>query len=100
PLTRHTHSFPTRRSSDLGCGEEDPGEASQLLHQRLHGESGDLLRVLAGGDRLAAAEQAHVALQVPVLVEEGPLGEEPLDGELELDRKSTRLNSSHVSISY
>src|SRR3712207_6887890 len=29
-----------------------------------------------------------------------PLGQPPLDGDRHLDRKSTRLNSSHANISY
>ena len=51
-------------------------------------------------ERLAAADAAVGAgrLRVPVLAREGPLGP-LLPRDLELDRKSTRLNSSHEWIS-
>src|SRR5699024_11861949 len=62
---RHLHSFPTRRSSDLGVAE--------LLDRGgpLRGRVLDPCLQLVAGDALQAR-----------------------------DRKSTRLNSSHVSISY
>src|SRR5690242_21302110 len=74
--TRGLHSFPTRRSSDLADGEDDVGA---LGGQRLGGletQAG----VRAGDDGGAAGLIGNVG--------GGP------------DRKSTRLNSSHMSISY
>src|SRR5438045_7118972 len=71
------HSFPTRRSSDLG-----PRTGSDERQVRVRGVELRLGRV--HGDRAAA----------DVLVADGA-------GIVDLlDRKSTRLNSSHLGISY
>src|SRR5690349_22090688 len=70
--TRHLHSFPTRRSSDLVVVRLRVRKIDERREEveRHHGR-----RVAAGvGDRGA--------------------------GVREIDRKSTRLNSSHVEISY
>src|SRR5207249_11462390 len=70
--------FPTRRSSDLATGLGTTGlEEAQVARRDLglHG-------------------QAELAYPAPL----APLLEQPADGAR--DRKSTRLNSSHVSISY
>src|SRR5437870_9585400 len=69
---RAQHSFPTRRSSDLQAGQ-----AGQVDVE--HGDIGLLLEY-----------QLERALAVPRLADELK----------SLDRKSTRLNSSHVAISY
>src|SRR5439155_26088607 len=76
----HLHSFPTRRSSDLAIPLE----------------SGVLGRVV-GPPEMDGLIQRNRAKRV------GSLQPEPLiDGDdvREIDRKSTRLNSSHVAISY
>src|SRR5690606_41478169 len=86
---RDLHSFPTRRSSDLSRSRswEDyarrlPGSEVFLTHRgRGLGESVRGLAVALAG----VAIRAHDADVVNALVE---------------DRKSTRLNSSHVKISY
>src|SRR2546422_7156704 len=66
--------FPTRRSSDL----EDVGRRRQRRHSRA-----DAVLERRTGPRDVAADQ---------------LGERDVPGEI--DRKSTRLNSSHGYISY
>src|SRR5205814_10708885 len=85
PNHRHLHSFPTRRSSDLAmrgnpADIEDAFERSRMLNriviQPIHG--------LADSHRQRAR---HVG--------RGP--EITFDPQ---DRKSTRLNSSHLGISY
>src|SRR5690242_21517734 len=71
---RDLHSFPTRRSSDL----------AELLHDRVReiaGRALDLVVPLRKGLR-------------------GSVAEEVLLVAARVDRKSTRLNSSHMSISY
>src|SRR5207253_3466182 len=86
---RYLHSFPTRRSSDLlVLGLEDPKKA--MGRKRLYGiqenpEAIDSLKRMMSQritPRLSPPDTAH----------------EPKFHEI--DRKSTRLNSSHVAISY
>src|SRR5436190_6985478 len=67
----HLHSFPTRRSSDL-----------------VEVRGRDLTAELMG--RLSFTEYFHLLLT----------GREPTEDQRFLDRKSTRLNSSHTVISY
>src|SRR5699024_12070011 len=78
---RGPHPFPTRRSSDLG-----PRLDAHVAHGHagLHRELGDGL--------------APVLDDVPLTAAGPDLGDHGEDQVL--DRKSTRLNSSHVSISY
>src|SRR5207302_11324540 len=79
---RHVSSFPTRRSSDLNRF----GNVGRLLRgvrEELALHLGHLLRVHVAERLVQAADGARVQL---------------LDARL--DRKSTRLNSSHVKISY
>src|SRR5699024_12298790 len=73
------HSFPTRRSSDLGKGRRRPRRSlrTKTVHPGSHA---------AGGYHLAV----H-CLRASTGEDNGQQGE---------DRKSTRLNSSHVSSSY
>src|SRR5699024_12442247 len=84
----HLHSFPTRRSSDLktydytGTVEE---EKSEIIRQiDISQETLDLVRE-------GMAE---------VTDDEGTAAKTFADYPIKVDRKSTRLNSSHVSISY
>src|SRR5690606_41310510 len=86
---RDLHSFPTRRSSDLS-NTDRPGEAS-LARPRVH----DLLarfhsRSSNDARRGHAAHVLHGA-------RDALRGRGSADAQ---DRKSTRLNSSHVKISY
>src|SRR5690606_41472862 len=79
---REPHSFPTRRSSDLEPEEAKAAEAG------LDFELGDLTF-----DDTPTAEADNVLeFSQPERAEEAD--------QSELDRKSTRLNSSHVKISY
>src|SRR5690242_20832826 len=77
---RDLHSFPTRRSSDLG-----PPRRAGGVGPVAGGEAGDQLR---GASLRPVGEVADEDRAVPGRV---------LRPE---DRKSTRLNSSHMSISY
>src|SRR5690606_40909382 len=75
------HSFPTRRSSDLHRGGGARGARAVERQRRFDG--GPVRdRPRGGGGGGAVARLAGVAAAVA------------------LDRKSTRLNSSHVKISY
>src|SRR5437773_9570367 len=80
---QHLHSFPTRRSSDLDAPRiRDDGEIphdAELLEAMLEiaGEVRNDAQVIG------AVQQLEHCLE-----------------ELGVDRKSTRLNSSHITISY
>src|SRR5205814_10672851 len=83
--TTHHHpvllSFPTRRSSDLGVSlDVAKGELVALLGPSGSGKT-TLLRSIAG---LESLDHGRVLL----------------GGRAQQDRKSTRLNSSHLGISY
>src|SRR5699024_12478079 len=77
------HSFPTRRSSDLIEMLEETGFCSGIenysapMAGRKKGETPTTLMDFFPKDYLLVVDESHVT-----------------------DRKSTRLNSSHVSISY
>src|SRR5690606_40910192 len=96
---RDLHSFPTRRSSDLHLCEGWMGPTPVLVINRYR-EDQDLRRVL----RATGLEPAVV---LPAL---DPPGQGQLPAgrmqsalkrlSIQRDRKSTRLNSSHVKISY
>src|SRR5439155_22458578 len=84
------HSFPTRRSSDLpviDCGEDRPVQEQQ--HQTDH------------------YQRRHSGISLPTGSRKDQTGKNCDErGQLlkhspeKIDRKSTRLNSSHVAISY
>src|SRR5437868_9470030 len=78
---RALHSFPTRRSSDLGFGDPPLG-AIAVLHQ---------VADAAQFEKRHAVQRADVGRRCPY---------HRYAQRAEADRKSTRLNSSHVSISY
>src|SRR5207249_10697627 len=88
-------SFPTRRSSDLALVGGDA--ADKLVHRHAGGcrkpQPLAHLALRAGGDIHSRSEETPGARDV----EENTRVAHWLD---ERDRKSTRLNSSHVSISY
>src|SRR5438874_9861525 len=75
---RDLHSFPTRRSSDLERQDRDRQEQAVDEHE------------VGVGDQVGRVLGARC---VEVL-------EEPAHVRVAQDRKSTRLNSSHVEISY
>src|SRR5205814_10183415 len=95
---RALHSFPTRRSSDLRrrCLLEEDREIIAVLH-RDGLPSGNLELDLQ-------AERPDVPVARPPRVRDRNREVIELDHEMtslrDLDRKSTRLNSSHLGISY
>src|SRR5699024_12445491 len=98
PTHPASHSFPTRRSSDLACIGDQAVEHPAGALGDLGGDAVDLLRIreVAGDVPLAQVDAQDSVAR----------GLEELGGGLpdarggSRDRKSTRLNSSHVSISY
>src|SRR5690606_42141053 len=81
---RDPHSFPTRRSSDLDLRGELHWSWLRAAHRA---EVEAYLDSLALGPEVTEQDRLLNALCRPERL-------------LELDRKSTRLNSSHVKISY
>src|SRR5690606_41956297 len=91
-LPRHLPSLPTRRSSDLErrLGQNGTAERERDLQadDRDDRDEGRLVRMLADQPELADAARA------------GRVHVRHVVGRDDIDRKSTRLNSSHVKISY
>src|SRR5690606_40158286 len=95
---RALHFFPTRRSSDLQWSDD----FHHALHALLTGERDGYYADFGGLGALVEALQngfvyaGHYS-EYRCRSHGRPLGAVPLN---RLDRKSTRLNSSHVKISY
>src|SRR5207249_11664570 len=92
-------SFPTRRSSDLQGADHDAGAGVVMDGVGLPGSDA------ADQVPLGAAADLHAAAGVVgdgVAVQEVAIAPDAVDEHANpaVDRKSTRLNSSHVSISY
>src|SRR5690606_42061485 len=84
---RSLHSFPTRRSSDL------PGEASAVVTDVM----GPVTEIDAPADSFTPPTGKHILIMPCSSAGQGCVDEAE---EEKRDRKSTRLNSSHVKISY
>src|SRR5207249_12323790 len=96
--TRHLHTFPTRRSSDLGASDRFLNALSSRYEKGITWALDHTLLVL-----LATVMMLGLGLLIYSQLGSGFLptmdeGSFVLD--YWIDRKSTRLNSSHVSISY
>src|SRR5205814_10335603 len=96
---RHLHSFPTRRSSDLGKGIVFVTVAHSLakLEERYGKDGAANIWAISGVKALLRG------ITEPATLEDvsricGTLGDE--DDDRLRDRKSTRLNSSHLGTSY
>src|SRR3546814_18483999 len=98
--TRTTHSFPTRRTSDLSLGitgsavsHRIRGLESELGVHLLRRTPRGLILTDAGRRYRGAVEDAFAGLTQATSDLLGPDLSRPLT--ISLDRKSTRLNSSH-----
>src|SRR5690606_41878603 len=90
--TRHIYTlFPTRRSSDLCCDHlNSEADARQLAAGCDLGQGAQWLAGVGADEKLHLLQaEGHVVAFCG-----------GLELNAELDRKSTRLNSSHVKISY
>src|SRR5207253_10176526 len=100
PHTPDTPSFPTRRSSDLLLTEPHEEAAARRERHDRHQAEGptgiidDVAEATATYVRVVHAFERHCDAE--------RLKQREPDGSVArpLDRKSTRLNSSHVAISY
>src|SRR5690606_41712384 len=94
------HSFPTRRSSDLKGYQYEPDQFVII-------EPEDLDKLKLKSTKVIEIEGFVDATEVPATLYDAPYYAGP-DGDVAAktfalligDRKSTRLNSSHVKISY
>src|SRR5204863_9728648 len=89
---QHTHSFPTRRSSDLH--EVINPATEEAVTEITLGSEADVDHAVAAA-RKAFESFARTSIDERVALIEAILAEYK-----NRDRKSTRLNSSHVEISY
>src|SRR5699024_12766715 len=91
------HTFPTRRSSDLGNIETLENEIKKYIRFEdgsiILGAEGSTSEVIITNDKISFMQGGDK----PVAFIEG---QKMKINQGILDRKSTRLNSSHVSISY
>src|SRR5207245_10520515 len=87
----HLHSFPTRRSSDLNDGRSNASPTALAPHTDPSGAMRRWTSIVpffnVAGSPAAAGRLKQYAARAA-------------REEIEADRKSTRLNSSHGSISY
>src|SRR5699024_12360510 len=86
------HSFPTRRSSDLGGKSIRPMMADSFMTEETHTARPYFITTTNSANKLKLQNEnlnKAVGFQNPLSQKFG-----------RADRKSTRLNSSHVSISY
>src|SRR5439155_2680028 len=94
PDSRHLHSFPTRRSSDLGTLAWTGGEAEDTRNVGAQGRERANAAVHSE-PRTDRFSGRHIWRRQTGFAGV-PCGRSRFFG----DRKSTRLNSSHVAISY
>src|SRR5690606_41382104 len=95
---RALHSFPTRRSSDL----ETDDFLFEFSYPAAAGRIPELATVL---DVMLEQRRGELARQAAEALREArdngfPYNKHSFSAEWKVDRKSTRLNSSHVKISY
>src|SRR5690606_41803526 len=89
----HPHSFPTRRSSDLGRAQK-----KVLI---VLSDGGDNASMRTFEDVLEMARRSDTVIYTIGMNDQYDEDADPdVLKELARDRKSTRLNSSHVKISY
>src|SRR5204863_8648375 len=100
PPPRDLHSFPTRRSSDLTVS------GPELMRVVQHQRAADGIAVIKDGRAARVAKFRYIGMCDRSAIHASRLsGDRANDIEvvnrvIKKDRKSTRLNSSHVEISY
>src|SRR5690606_42151507 len=99
-LARHLDSFPTRRSSDL-VAFQHRYSARHPAGRRMEPWTYIVLSAVAGFFVfLCSRENVFKAMTTEEVLTWSQFSKIPLGANGELDRKSTRLNSSHVKSSY
>src|SRR5207249_9669169 len=93
------HSFPTRRSSDLPFRRDERGSVAERV--MFNPMTIQIAATAAGSRDLEAKQPARVRRHESfVEVDQATVVRRRALRRKTIDRKSTRLNSSHVSISY
>src|SRR5690606_41953401 len=95
PTHRNLPSFPTRRSSDLGNPRLDDANHARI-RDYLAARKPQLVFMPHGNDSNVTHQRTYALFRAVALAEQWTMWA-LLNQE---DRKSTRLNSSHVKISY
>src|SRR5207253_6627350 len=93
------HTFPTRRSSDLHVVHLVGPGVIEILALEIDFGAAEMLAHALGEIQRARPADVMFEMGVHLRLERG-IGLGVRVGLLQLDRKSTRLNSSHVAISY
>src|SRR5205814_10506599 len=96
PYLQHLHSFPTRRSSDL----KSPVSVSPFRGRTCGGSTLELPNFSVEGLRWFVKASLPYFLTLMVRQLGKPAAREFQEFPVLVDRKSTRLNSSHLGISY
>src|SRR5207245_10298158 len=91
----HLPASPTRRSSDLSCGLPDHDENQIIPH--LHTVDIGSIGLPAVDAPVTILELRTKSVPLPAFLS---VDGQPDRSDIDRDRKSTRLNSSHGSISY
>src|SRR5690606_39938591 len=94
---RDPPSFPTRRSSDLNHAGRPAASGAGLHRSRHHSSRGASSRKITGTPQAASTAEEG---QQPANSSQADIVRPAHSTRADRDRKSTRLNSSHVKISY
>src|SRR5690606_41325239 len=97
---RDLHSFPTRRSSDLAGWRVAGGGLALGGGGLLASLLGSLAKVLGDLGHVVVSPRSQRSGDAAVLADPPEVDRHEDDDREREDRKSTRLNSSHVKISY
>src|SRR5699024_12165694 len=97
---RSFHSLPTRRSSDLALDDLDWNDEIRIALEERTALSPDALTGLEANLRFCGPESMETRVFGRLSAWQNWIFYRPNAAGEKGDRKSTRLNSSHVSISY
>src|SRR5690606_42076329 len=94
---RHLHSFPTRRSSDLIDSHKDLLWFGKVENYRYYSHNDSAVK---NGQKRKGERKEGRQMHVQIIVSRKDITNKIKLSPQNTDRKSTRLNSSHVKISY
>src|SRR5699024_11338444 len=100
PSPAHTSPLSLHDALPISGGAHPPVRDEQLGDLLVHGQGLDVGGGALGGGEPPVVDGGHLAGAVDVLKGQAVLLDDAAGHRADGDRKSTRLNSSHVSISY